>query len=589
LLHSTFADHVAFLGQLLERRQEVVARIERQLLNVRDKDTARRRDRSYFERTFDTCVFGLPGLPPERTRLKGQLAARHLADGFEPVAGEDQFVNELDPLELIPRAYEYWTRHRWPGTSGRLSYARNLFAVFMLRQLDRLSLRIWDEGDDAASERLRDIQRLLDRLNEPAGSTVFVRDAAWLIHIAQGPLTKHLKPYLTIADRIAASFPESRRLGLHKAGARLAGGHLRSQLRYRVWQTGRPADDPENLAFTRNSNALDGSLLVRDLVPLLRAYQTACLEPDAEERLDLADAILQGLSADPELYLVRLDLLTPYVMIEDLFTERDEEGVRDTAMGHVQRRVITEYAGLIGRLAEPLRQDAEIFDPARGAYSPQGITYGFCADMLSNMAQDVLLAHPSLGLSLEDMFVSRGALDHKLARAKGWEALPRRAGEREHFDHSAEVAADSHARLLAALAARALYPMRPNASARASARLWVVTESASTEVVSSERVPDGAVPVEEYCVTSDLTRTSSGAAVFYTRDQLMVDRKEARFLASAESHDEWFAISKAVLTLFTAQGTDTVARGVPTAVVDVLRLTCPEVLTVSGRGRIDSP
>ena len=103
-----------------------------------------------------------------------------------------------------------------------------------------------------------------------------------------------------------------------------------------MWQTGQPPDDPQNLAFTRNSNALDGALLVRDLVPLLEAYRTARDEPDDRERLDLADAILQALSADPELYLTRLDLLTPYVMIEDLFLEPTSGHVRYTAMGETQ-------------------------------------------------------------------------------------------------------------------------------------------------------------------------------------------------------------------------------------------------------------
>ncbi len=367
-----FSDHLALVDRFLHQRQDIVDRIERTLLNVRDKDTSRRRDRPFFERSFDACFFGLAGLPPELSRLKGQLAAKHLADGFEPVATENAFVNELDPLELILRAYQHWGHHRWPGRSGRLRYAETLYAVFMFRLLEGLSLRIWDERVEDAADRLDDLQRRLDRLNGPESPAVFLRDAAWLIQTAQGPLTKHLKPYLDIADRIAASLHGPRRLALHNAGARLAGGHLRSQRRYRVWQTGQPLDDPRNLAFTRNSNALDGALLVRDLVCLLEAYRTARDEHDDRERLDLADAILQALSADPELYLTRLDLLAPYVMIEDLFLEPTSGHVRYTAMGETQLGCLSRYGVLIGELAEDISHDAVAFDPRRARTHRKG-------------------------------------------------------------------------------------------------------------------------------------------------------------------------------------------------------------------------
>ena len=63
------------------------------------------------------------------------------------------------------------------------------------------------------------------------------------------------------------------------------------------------------------------ALLVRDLVPLLDRYSAACERQDGNARLALADAIFQGLSADPELLLTRLDLLGPSTMIEDLFVD----------------------------------------------------------------------------------------------------------------------------------------------------------------------------------------------------------------------------------------------------------------------------
>ena len=569
-LHSSFSDHVALADRFLHRRQDIVERIEQTLLNVRDKDTSRRRDRPFFERTFGACFFALPGLPPELSRLQGQLAARHLADGFEPVASENRYVSELDPLELILRAYEYWNRHRWPGRSGRLSYAQTLYGVFMLRLLEALSLRIWDDGSDGAPDRLDDLQQRLDRLNGPESPAIFVRDASWLIQTSLGPLTKHVKPYLEVAERTSSTLTGARRLAVHKAGARLAGGHLRSQLRYRTWQTGLPPDDPQNLAFTRNSNALDSALLVRDLVPLLEAYRTTCHEGPDEERLDLADAILQAMSADPELYVTRLDLLAPYVMIEDLFVERVGGCVRRTAMGETASAYLSRYGDLIGELAESIRQDAAAFAPAEESYSPQGIAYGFIADVMANIAQDALLGPPSPGLSLEDMFVSRGDLDTKLARARQWHALPLRPGERAHFDHSAEAAVQSHARVTVALAARAMHPTRANASERRDARVFIALPA-----------PPDAMPADDYCVTSDPTRARAAGPALYPRDQLVTDRNEGRYLASVQSGGEWFGISKVILTSFTAQGTDAVLTAVPDGAIDVLRLTCPEIIVAS--------
>jgi hypothetical protein len=575
----SFSEHVALVDQLLGRRQDVVGRIERNLLNVQGKEISRSRDRQQFERLLNSCVFEAPGLARDLSRLKGQLAARHLADGFEPVQ-LGKYSNELDPLELVVRAYHHWEHHRWPGKPGRLAYAQTIYAVFMLRLLEHLSLRIWDEGTEQAADRLGEIQLLLDRLDEPANPNVFVRDARWLIHTAQGPLTRHVRPYFRIAERISASFTESDRLGLHKAGARLAGGHLRSQLRYRVWHTHRPSEDPENLAVTRNSNSMDTALLVRDLVPLLKAYKRACSEENVEERLDLADAILQGVSADPELFLTRLDLLAPCTIIEELFIEHGDDGrARYTAIGEEHAGLLEHYGELIGHLAESLKEDALKCAPSHGVYSPYGIAYGFCADILSNMAAGALLSQPSFGLSLEDTFVSLGNLEHKLVRARGWEALPKRPGEREHFEYSAESAGETFARLMTALSARALHGSEANASSLPNGRLFVVPEWDSVESLPPGFLPVGIVRAEAHCFTSDPKRASSSAAPC-PKNQILTDRKEGRFLASVEADGKWFGISKVILTVLTSQGKDALITGVPSSAVDVLRLTCPGLLTL---------
>lgn len=574
----SFADHVALLNQFLDQRPNIVERIESRLLNVRGKDVSRSRHRDTFEQLLNGCFFSSPGLSDDLSRLKGRLAAAHLADGFEPLV-LGPYAHELDPLELIARAYHYWDAHRWPGKSGRLAYAQTIYAVFLLRQLEYLSLRIWDDGNERAGDRLDDVQRLLDGLNEPSIPSVLVRDARWLIHTAQGPLTRQLLPYFTIAHRISESFTESDRLEVHKAGVKLAGGHLRSQLRYRIWEFDRPIDDPDILAVTRNSNSMDLALLVRDLVPLLDAYKMACLEQDLEARRDLADAILQGVSADPELCLTRLDLLTPCTMIEDLFIDCGEDGgARYSPMGAAHLAVLARYRELIGQLAASLTEDASAFDPVQHAYSPYGIAYGFCADILSNMAQSRLLSQPSDDLSLEDTFGSCGRLEDKLARARGWMALPLKAGEREHFDHSAEWAAAMFSRMMTALSARARHEKEPNATSLREGRLFVVPESQPVGSLANDVLPAGIVSAEEHCFTSDLARASSGAATVRPKGRIATDRSEGRFLASVHADGQWFAISKIILTVCTSQGKDALLTRVPRSAIDVLHLTCPELL-----------
>jgi hypothetical protein len=573
----SFSDHIRLLEQFLAGRQQIVDGIDRRLLNVRGKATAQGTDRERLEDILSRCFFESPAVSTEGSRLKGQLAAAHLADGFDPVQADD-YSREIDPVGLVHYAQHLWDRNRWPGRSGRITYAQSLYNTFILRQLAHVSLRIWDEGHQMASTRLQQVQRLLDLLNT-AGAAPIVRDARWLIQVAQGPLTKHLKPYFVIADRVAGSFADRDRKEIHKAGAALAGGHMRSQLRHRSWQTGWAYDDRQVLALAHLSNSMDMALLVRDLVFLLEAYNTACQEPDGNERLELADAILQGLSADPELLLTRLDLLGPLTMIEDLFSARGEDGeMRYTAEGQAHREYLEKYAALIGQTAASLKNDALSLDPAHAVYSPLGIVYGFCADILSNMVLNTLHASSSADLSLEDTFISQGRLEQKRAQAWEWERLAKAEGERAAFEHSTEWAGAMFARLVSGLDARAARPGESNASGFPASRIYVVPRGATIASWPEGQLPAGIVSAQEHCLTSDVSRTPDTAATVLSRSRLSTDRAEGRFLASVEADGTWFAVSKALLTIFTSQGKDTLIRDVPPGVIDMLRLTCSELL-----------
>ena len=89
-------------------------------------------------------------------------------------------------------------------------------------------MRIWDAGPGDARDRLSQVQGLLDRLwhYSPTDQPVLVRDARWLIPLAQSPTTDELGGYFEVAKQIAETLPEEDRNEINKASVQMAGGHL---------------------------------------------------------------------------------------------------------------------------------------------------------------------------------------------------------------------------------------------------------------------------------------------------------------------------------------------------------------------------
>ena len=81
-------------------------------------------------------------------------------------------------------------------------------------------------------------------------------------------------------------------------------------------------------------------------------------------------------------------------------------------------------------------------------------------------------------------------------------------------------------------------------------------------------------------MTSDVTRARTTGATLLPADRLSADRAEGRLLACEYSEGAWFGISKVPLTLYTSQGKDASMTDVPSRVIDVLQLVCPELLVV---------
>src|SRR5207302_4023724 len=106
--------------------------------------------------------------------------------------------------------------------------------------------------------------------------------------------------------------------------------------------------------------------------------------------------ICQGISADPELFLNRVDLLSAYSMIEHVFIaieakqEASAGNVVYSALGQRHVQLLKEYGALIDRLIKPLHEDFPRFRPVDGGYSPYGVIFGLPSHLVEHMALKAL-------------------------------------------------------------------------------------------------------------------------------------------------------------------------------------------------------
>ena len=141
--------------------------------------------------------------------------------------------------------------------------------------------------------------------------------------------------------------------------------------------------------------------------------------------------------------------------------------------------------------------------------------------------------------------------------------------------------------MVAALAARAC-STEANASTVTGARMFVVPRGRKVGSLV-EKLPDGIVSAQQHCLTSDVNRALEMGTTAFPKSQMLGDRHEGRFLASAEIDGKWFAVSKTILTEVIGQGLDALIVDVPEPVIDALRVTYPGLMvvvdeSVPGRG-----
>ncbi|MEO5925753.1 MAG: hypothetical protein ABIR70_18185 [Bryobacteraceae bacterium] len=529
-----FQEHVELLRLFLKHRGDIVERIGGVVSALRKP---MRYDQARLSRDIEDCFFEHAA---GQAHLRGQLEATHR---FQPRAVEHVHNDLIDPAEMMLRAVHCWQQTWWPGRGGRTHYAHTLFNVYVLRSLQFLSLRVFD---DDPSERLAEVQSLLDELwgSSPAGQPAMVRDARWLIPLAQSLITDQLAPYFEVALLVADSLPEADVLEIQRAHVRMLGGHLASQIRYYCTKDGVSMDELNVVVGTRTANALDLALLVQGLVGLLKAYERALHSGDERMRLDMAGAIFQGVSADPELFLNRVELLRAYSMVEGDFIAVGGSAYSVHGQRHVE--LCREYEALVGRLIEPLREDLPRFRPVAGRFSPYGVVHGLPSNLIEHMALKALQPDAETRFSLEDVFDDRDTRAAKLAWVNGWRDLPHIPREVQRlYAYPQEFAEEIYERI-----GRALHAV----------------EESRTGCLY---IGPGAIPElpDRY-----FARGSDG------REQLLAGRQEGHFLVSYETPGGWVALKKDLLTEVLGAGLDARIVGLPPEAAKVLRIMCGELV-----------
>jgi hypothetical protein len=575
-----FQANIELLRLFLTHREDIVESIEA-VLNAQRKPIGYLQDQALLSRHFEDCFFARTAVTASQTRLRGQLEEAHWAAGFRPRQVPGLYNDLIHPADMMIRGFYCWQQTRWAGRNGRMHYAHTLFNLYILRCLQFLSMRLWDEVPGSAVGRLAEIQGVLDDLwkSSPADQPVIVRDARWLIPLAQSLITDDLAPYFEVAREVAETLQEADALEIQKAHVRMLGGHLTSQIRYYCTKDGVSVNEHSVVLRTRTSNALDFALLVQGLVALLKAYDSALQTGEERMRLDMAGAICQGISADPELFLNRVDLLSAYSMIEHVFIapeakEKAREGhVAYSPLGQRHVRLLKEYRELIDRLIKPLRDDFPRFRPVDGGCSPYGFIFGLPSHLIEHMALKALQPDSETRFSLEDVFDDGDTSAAKLAWVNGWRKLPHIDREVQRlYDYPQQFAEDLYHRIESEF-------IRRDSNAGASdgprtGRLYIASGEDPQTDSKGAAIPE--LPAR-YFGSSDRHIVAAHQAEPYDRAQLLAWRQEGHFLVSYQTPDGWIALKKDLLTEVLGVGRDAKIVGLPPDAAQVLRLMCTDL------------
>ncbi len=578
LVQVPFQANLDLLRLFLTHREDIVENIEA-VLNAQRKPLPYLQDQPLLSRHFEDCFLARPAVTASQTRLRGQLEAAHWAAGFRPRQVQGLHNDLIHPAEMMIRAFYCWQRTRWPGRNGRMHYAHTLFNLYVLRCLQFLSMRLWDrlwddDPQEKAGGRLAEIQGVLDELwkGSPAGQPVIVRDARWLIPLAQSLITDELAPYFAVARQVTETLPEADVLEIQKAQVRMLGGHLTSQIRYHCTKQGVSMNEPGVVLRTRASNALDFGLLVQGLVGLLKTYDCALQSGDERMRIDMAGAICQGISADPELFLNRVDLLSAYSMIEHVFIAPRPLIYSPLGQRHV--RLLKDYAALIDRLSVPLRYDLPRFRPVDGGCSPFGVIFGLPSHLIEHMALKAFEHDAETRFSLEDVFAGPDPDGAKLAWVNGWRKLPHIHSEVQRlYDYPQQFAEEVFHRIEHEFRRRDSNSQASGGSR--TGRLYIVSGDGPETDAKASAIPELQA---RHFVSTDKQIVATHHAEPYEPAQLLAGRLEGHFLVSYQTPGGWIALKKDLLTEVLGAGRDARMVGLPLEAAQVLRLMCTDLV-----------
>jgi hypothetical protein len=289
----------------------------------------------------------------------------------------------------------------------------------------------------------------------------------------------------------------------------------------------------------------------------------------------MAGAICQGISADPELFLNRVDMLSAYSMIEHVFIATDREGhVAYSPLGQRHVQLLKEYGALIDRLTRSLRDDSPRFRPVYGGCSPYGVMFGTPSNLIEHMALKTLQRDAETRFSLEDVFDDGDTSAEKLAWVNGWRKLPHIDREVQRlYDYPQQFAEDVYDRIEHELRRR-----DSNAEAcdgSRTGRLYIVSGDDSETDSKVSAIPE--LPVR-YFGSSDRQIVAAHKAEPYDRAQLLRERQEGHFLVSYETPGGWIALKKNLLAEVLAAGRDARIVGLPLDAAEVVRFMCTDLV-----------
>ncbi len=576
----SFEEALTCLQDLLSHREETV----RKIVDFVPAKVGSQQAAKNLEKTFTShFIASLTQSPTASAR------AAELKNKLEFATGRDRF-RTLEPYLQVDavRLYKYWVDYIHQekmnlSQEHRRRWAEGIFSVFVLDQLADLTLRLGDDAQEGM-RRHAALQKVLEKFNAERGpyGPHYVRRLEWLPLARKSLPNQTIKPYFELYERFSQVFDKKTRIAFHKAQAKLIAQHLRADLYQRALEAGRPID-AAIWDGMRAANMVDYGMLVRDLNALLEAYAVAREAGDEKEIEDLEDAIFQGLSGDPELLLLRHDLLGAYAMIENLFIETDSKGdVHFTAMGEVHFAEINSYKNRLKSCGASLLEKYQRFNPAFYAYSPFGNLYTFASGFLDGMAERALFPVEVSGYSLEDAY-RNSKEDRLLAWAHSWSrefswVRPVPLLMRDRYRYSSEYAQSIFNRTAQALEEFGKVP-RMHLPGKSQGRYYVVSgENVTSQLMENYALPPAAAIRQENLIT---TNPNPRIGSMITSKVAFEEMRDQGFLMVAYLFEgEWYGISKVYLSEGIAQGRDVVVSGIHPTGIKLLLKAFPEIIVL---------